>query len=222
MRPLIVAILATCALAAASEAPQRVRISTVVTDRAGKPVAGLSVKDFELREDGVVQPLISVEARRPEPRRLAILLDEFHISIEDSARVREAMTTFVAERLRPDDVAVVLKPLDPLTTIRLSADRTALQARIDTFQGRKGQLEPRNALEEETMGRAPALVEAGRAQVVLSALRALTTQLGAAPGRSAILLVSEGFAPQPRRLVGGQRLLARWASSSTRRRSSRR
>src|SRR5262249_53293164 len=44
-----------------------------------------------------------------------------------------------------------------------------------------------------------ALVDAGRAQVVLSALRALTAQLGATPGRSAILLVSEGFTQQPRR-----------------------
>jgi hypothetical protein len=35
---------------------------------------------------------------------------------------------------------------------------------------------------------------------VLSALRAIVGQLGSAPGRSAVLLVSEGFAQQPRRL----------------------
>ena len=56
-----------------------VRISTTVTDRQGKPVTGLTLKDFELREDGVVQKLVSVEPRRPEPRRIAILLDEFHV-----------------------------------------------------------------------------------------------------------------------------------------------
>jgi hypothetical protein len=94
---------------------------------------------------------------------------------------------------------VILKPLDPLTTIRLRADRNALLSATATFEGRKGNFEPRSPLEEETLGRAPALVEAGRAQVVLSGLRALATQLGASPGRSAILLVSEGFTRQPSR-----------------------
>jgi hypothetical protein len=110
------------------------------------------------------------------------------------------VTRFVDERLRPDDSAVVLKPLDSLPAIRLTADRAGLRTAIASFEGRKGNLAPRSKLEEETLGRAPALVESGRSQVVLSALRALAGQLGAAPGRSAILLVSEGFAPPTRRL----------------------
>ena len=181
-------------------APDGVRISTIVTDRTGKPVPGLALKDFELREDGVAQKLVAVDARRPEPRRIAILLDEFHVQASDAARVRDAVTRFVNERLRADDAMVVLKPLDSLTTIRLSDERGHLRDAIAGFEGRQGNLEPRSMLEEETLGRAPALVEAGRAQVVLSALRALASQLGAAPGRSAILLVSEGFGQQPRRL----------------------
>ena len=200
MRALLILLLATGALAAASDTPERVRISTVVTDRLGKPVTGLSAKDFELREDGVVQQLVSVEARRPEPRRLAILLDEFHIAPADNALVREALTRFIDTQLRDDDHVVLLKPLDPLTSITLTTDREGLRAAVGSFQGRKGLIEPRNALEEETIGRAPALVQSGRAQVVLSGLRALATRLGAAPGRSAILLISEGFVPQTRRL----------------------
>ena len=188
-------------LAPIAAAPDPVRISTIVTDAHGKPVAGLSLKDFELREDGVVQKLVSVESRRPAPRRLAILLDEFHVDGADSERVRTALTDFVVKQLRHDDVAIVLKPLDPLTAIRPTADRDTLRAAIATFEGRKGNFEPRHLLEQETLGRAPALVEAGRAQVVLSALRALAAQLGSSPGRSAILLVSEGFTPQPRRLT---------------------
>jgi VWFA-related protein len=180
--------------------PDGVRISTTVTDRQGKPVIGLTLKDFELREDGVVQKLLSVEPRQPQPRRVAVLLDEFHVDAAQSARVREAVSRFIDERLRPDDTAVVLKPLDPLTSIRLTSDRARLLAATGSFEGRKGNRAPRSALEEETMGRVPALVDASRAQVVLSALRALVTQLGSAPGRSAILLVSEGFPQQPRRL----------------------
>jgi VWFA-related protein len=181
--------------------PDGVGISTTVTDRQGKPVLGLTLKDFELREDGVVQKLVAVEARRVAPRRIAILLDEFHVQPSDTARVRDAVIRFVEERLRADDAAVVLKPLDPLTTISLTTDRGRIREAIADFEGRKGNLEPRTRLEEETLGRASALVEAGRAQVVLSALRALAGQLGSAPGRPAILLVSEGFAQEPRRLA---------------------
>src|SRR5687767_14928926 len=194
------ALLAVVAAVPLVAVPDGVRITTVVTDRSGKPVTGLTVKDFELREDGVVQKIIAVEPRRPEPRRIAILLDEFHIEPSDSARVRDAVTRFLDERMRSDDTAVVLKPLDSLPAIRLTADRARLRDAIAQFEGRKGNFEPRTKLEEETLGRAPALVSAGRAQVVLSALRALAGQLGSAPGRSAILLVSEGFAQPARRL----------------------
>ena len=186
------------ALALAAAAPEGVRISTLVTDRQGKAVPGLTIKDFELREDGVVQKLLSVDARKPAPRRLAIILDEFHVSGDDSALVRDAVGKFVDEQVRADDSLIVLKPLDPLTSIDLNPDRARARAAIAGFEGRNGNFEPRNALEEQTMGRAPALVEAGRAQVVLSALRALASQMGAKPGRSAIFVVSQGFMPQRR------------------------
>ena len=177
----------------------RVRIATTVTDRQGRPVAGLTAKDFEIKEDGVTQKLDAVEARKPETRRLAILLDEFHIDPADTARVRDALARFIDSSLRDGDTAVVLKPLDPITSIRLTSDRDALRNAIATFDGRKGVLTPRTLLEEETLGRSPALIEAGRSQVVLSALRALAGHLGAQPGRAAILLVTEGFALPERR-----------------------
>ena len=199
-RSCLVALLFAATAIVAAESPERVRISTIVTDARGKAVTGLTVKDFELREDGVVQQLVSVEARKPEPRRIAILLDEFHVNPDDTSRVREALGRFVEYNLRADDTAVVLKPLDPLTSIRLTGDRSTIAAAIASFEGRKGRLEPRNALEEETLGRAPALVTSGRAQVVLSGLRALATHLGRAPGRSAILLVSEGFSQPARQM----------------------
>jgi VWFA-related protein len=186
--------LAFCVVLAA--APERVRIGAVVTDRQGRVVPGLTAKDFELRVDGVVQQIESVEPRVRAARRIAILLDEFHVEAADTPIVRDAVSAFVSTRLRDDDMLVILKPLDPLTTIRLSTDRDEAARAIASFSGRNGAYEPRTALEEETMGRAPALVQSGRAQVVLSALRALAAQLGAAPGRSAILLVSNGFAQQ--------------------------
>lgn len=188
-------VFAASLLAHAADDPDHVRIAAAVLDAQGRAVAGLSARDFEIREDGVLQKVDGVEARRPAPRRIAILLDEFHVDATHTADVRDAVSRFVAATLRPDDAIVVLKPLDPLTRIALSTDRRDAERAIATFEGRQGNYEPRTPLEAETMGRAPALVEAGRSQVVLSALRALASQLGSAPGRSAILMVSEGFLP---------------------------
>jgi VWFA-related protein len=177
-----------------------VRISVVVTDRAGRPVAGLTPKDFELRDDDQVQHLDSVEQRTPQPRRLAVLLDEFHVSETAAVRMREVLTTFVDHELRPDDLVVVFKPLDSLPSIRLTNDRAEIRAAIASFEGRAGTYEPRTALEEQTVGRSPVMAESARAQIVLSAMRALTARLGGVAGRAAILLVSEGFVPIAREM----------------------
>ncbi len=47
------------------------------------------------------------------------------------------------------------------------------------------------------MSRAPGAADAARAQVVLSALRALTVHVGELrPGRKTLMFVSEGFSPR--------------------------
>jgi VWFA-related protein len=195
---LLVALLVTAAAVGREETPARpVRITATVIDHQGKPIAGLTLKDFSLLDRGVAQSLQSVEARTAEPRRLAILLDEFHVDPDDTDRVRAALSAFADQQLRADDMVVVLKPLDSLPSIRLTSDRDAIKKAIETFEGRKGNYTPRTPLEEEAIGRAPALAERARAQVVLSALRALASRLGAAPGRSAIIVVSEGFTVLP-------------------------
>lgn len=188
-------LLAACLIAPAAADTNHVQIAVAVLDAQGRAIKGLSARDFEVREDGVAQTITSVEPRHPAPRRFAILLDEFHVEASYTTDVRDAVGRFVTETLRPDDAVVVLKPLDPLTRIALSTDHAAAARAIGTFEGRQGNYAPRSVLEEETMGRAPAFVEATRSQVVLSALRALTSQLGSSDGRSAILMISEGFVP---------------------------
>ena len=182
---------------AAADRPRPVYVTAIVTDRQGRPMTGLSLKDFEVRDDDVVQQIESVEARAVQPRRLALLLDEFHVADADAPRVREALTLFVDRQLRPDDLVVVLKPLDSLPSIRLTGDREEIRRAIASFEGRAGNYAPRTPLEEQTVGRSPALAESARSQIVLSAMRALATRVGTPAGRPAIVLVSEGFAPEP-------------------------
>jgi VWFA-related protein len=206
------------------------QLDAVITDRQGRPLPGLKPDDFELREDGVVQPIQAVEfrsrprgssdarpraiaaaldeqeeAQRPDVRLIALFLDEYHVSPANTTRVRNALASFVTTELRPDDLVVVMKPLDSLTAIRLTRDRATILERVDTFEGRQGDYEPRTTFEETLMSRAPEAADAARAQVVLSALRALTRHVGELrSGRKTVIFVSQGFVRPPRR--DGQRV----------------
>jgi VWFA-related protein len=190
------------AVVSAQEAPRprTVQIGVVVTDRAGRPLADLTPSDFELKAGGLLQPIQAVELRRTNPgeagRVFGIFLDEFHVSPGASSEaVRRTLLQFMDVHVRPTDRVVVMKPLDSQLEIALTADRGVWRRAIETFDGRAGDYEPRTAFEEQYIGRAPALVETSRAQIVTSALRALVTRLGeASSGRAAVAFVSEGFA----------------------------
>ena len=205
------------------------QLDAVITDAQGRPLLNLKPDDLELREDGVVQPIQTLEfrsmprarsavepraiaseldekaeAQRAGVRLIAVFLDEYHVSAANTARVREAMVRLF-EELRPDDLVVVMKPLDSLAAIRLTRDHAAAFDRAATFEGRQGDYQPRTTFEETLMSRAPGAADAARTQVVLSALRALTVHIGELrPGRKTLMFVSEGFVRTPRR--DGQRV----------------
>lgn len=176
-----------------ADAPLNQTLNVVVEAADGRLVSGLRASDFQLSIDGTRQPIDSVTARVAGPRVLALLLDEFHVGSAQTAAVREAAHRFIEQQVRDGDRVVVLKPLDSLPAIHLTADRDRMHDAINAFEGRKGNYEPRSPLEEQTIGRSPALAEASRAQVVLSGLRALASRLGTQPGRAGIILISEGF-----------------------------
>jgi len=209
----------------AEDDPGRIRIDAVVTDAQGRAILDLQPSDFELLENGIAKPLQAVElrtlprepesppvettsdeeraARQPGTRVFAFFLDEFHVSPGlASDRVRDALNQFVDEKLRPQDLAVVMKPLDAVTAIRFTRDRALLHGAIAGFSGRKGEYAPRTAFEEQYIGRAPAAVAAARRQIVTAGLRELAMRLGELRAdRGVVVLVSEGFprdAPAPR------------------------
>src|SRR5262245_31947307 len=97
-----------------------VRIDAIAVDGRGRLVEDLKPADFELREDDVLQPIESAPYVRPGgARRLAIFLDEYHVSAGAATdRVRDVMTRFVEQSLRPDDQVAVMKPLDSLFAIQ--------------------------------------------------------------------------------------------------------
>src|ERR1700688_3976372 len=125
-----------------------VRVDVIATDGRGRAVENLRLADFELREDGAPQAIeearfIKVdkagatgdqplqiqsdadertEAARPNIRLFAFFLDEYHVSPADSMRTRAALGRFIDDTLGPDDLIVVMRPLESLLTIRLTRD----------------------------------------------------------------------------------------------------
>lgn len=176
----------------------RIRIAAVVTNPRGEPVAGLRTRDFELRADGVAQELESVQLTAGPtdmPRLFALLLDEFHVDPASTARVQDALLRFMESHVRPSDRVIALKPGDSLLSIEPIEDRSRLQRAIASFQGRKGDYAARTLFEQKYMPQAPGAVAVARAQIVTSALRALTARIAdMTEVRAAVVFVSDGFA----------------------------
>ncbi len=195
-----------------------IRIDAVVTDPNGRPISDLRPSDFEFLDNGVARPIESIQfrtlpkdseavesiqtradeeraARKPGTRVFAFVLDEFHVPPGASTeRVRAAVNEFIDQNLRPEDLAVVIKPLDNVTAIRFTRDRALLHGAVDAFTGRQGDYTPRTPFEEQYIGRAPAAVAAARRQIVGADLRELTMRLGELQAdRGVIVLVSQGF-----------------------------
>ena len=194
------------------------RIDAVVTDSQGRPILDLRPSDFELLENGVARPIESVQlrtlpkdggapedirtqadeeraARQPGTRVFGFVLDEFHVNAGPSSdRARAAINEFIDQNLRPDDLAIVIKPLDSVAVIKFTRDRALLHGAVDSFAGRRGDYTPRTHFEELYIGRAPGAVAVARRQIVGAVLRELTMRLGELKAdRGVIVLVSEGF-----------------------------
>jgi VWFA-related protein len=215
MRVIVAALLVAAGIADSS-VPRLVTVDVAVTDARGRAISDLQPSDFELREGSALLPLESVRfvraaggsrsdpgvriqssaderlaAGQDEARLFAIFLDEYHVAAgAETDRVRETLIRFVDRDLSERDLLVVMKPLDSLFAIRLTRDRAAARRAIETFEGRKGDYEPRNAYERDYIAGTPARIDVARNQVALSAINALAVHLGSLTDRRKTLIVA--------------------------------
>lgn len=207
-------------------APRTIRLDVIVTDSRGRGVESLKAADFEVREDGAVLAIDSVrfvraekapaeyapveidsdasertEAANVNTRLVGIFLDEYHVSADNTARVRAAVTRFVEQSLSAQDLIVVMRPLDSLFAIRTTRDRDRIYDIVNSFAGRRGDYAPRDSYERNYMAGTPARIEQLRAQVATSAINALANHLGSlnADARKTLIVVSEGLPRLDRR-----------------------
>jgi len=201
-----------------------VRVDVTVT-RDDEPVTDLTLSDFEITEDGVPQvvenmqlsrvsgnratdlnePLeirsrdhAMLEAAREDVRLFGIFLDDYHIDKrpEITLPLREAISRFI-NQLGPNDLAVIMEPLESLRDLKYTRSKPDMLSRIHTFEGRRNEVFPLKSAVEEAQMTQRNWMEL-RAGVTLSALGALATQFGGLrEGRKSILFFSQGPPVRP-------------------------
>jgi len=197
-----------------------VRVDVTATGRDDEAVDDLQLADFEVTEDDVPQvvetmkfirvdgartsdlneplPIRSrehalLEAARDDVRLFGIFLDDYHIDKrpEITLPLREAIKSFI-NLLGPNDLAVIMEPLESLRDLKYTRSKTELLERVRNFEGRRGEVFPLKSVIEEAQMSQRNWMEL-RAGVTLSALGALATQLGGMrEGRKSILFFSQG------------------------------
>ncbi|MDP3718737.1 MAG: VWA domain-containing protein [Acidobacteriota bacterium] len=202
-----------------------VRVDVTVTARDDQPVTDLQLADFEVTEDGVPQVVETMqlarvdgvrttdlnepleirsrehallEAAREDVRLFGIFLDDYHIDKrpEITLPLREAISSFI-KQLGPNDLAVMMEPLESLRDLKYTRSKDELLARVRTFEGRRGETFPVKSAVEEAQMTQRNWMEL-RAGVTLSALGALATQFGGLrEGRKSILFFSQGPPVRP-------------------------
>ena len=199
-----------------------VRVDVTVTARGDVPVRDLTVDDFEVREDGVLQRIQSAqfvelsghpppgddlsldirspehaaqEAAREDVRLLVIFLDDYHLrcgAVFDH-QLKQLLRRFVRTEMRPTDLLAVMGPMTPISDLGLTRSREAILERINRLEGRLGCfVRPRSVLEENQFTRGTDMARI-RAQISFSALQSLAVHLGGLrEGRKSVLFISEG------------------------------
>jgi len=198
-----------------------VTVDAYVSDSKGQPVTDLKQTDFEITEDNKPQKIeqfrfIKVdgnprpgepppqqiknrddeerEAARDDTRVFIIFLDDYHTRLGSSLAVRQPLSEWVQNNLRPLDMVGIMYPLTPVTDIDFTRDHNKIINAIQHFEGRKYKYEPRNLFEEQYQRAPTEIVEQIRNQVVMTALRGLSVRLGSIrEGRKSIIYVSEGL-----------------------------
>jgi VWFA-related protein len=118
-----------------------VAVPTVVTDRNGQPVTGLSAENFALFEDGRPQRLTNF-ASTEAPFEIALLLDTSGSTRAELQLIRDAASEFV-KMLRPGDRLAIIafknvqrvNSLEPAIQIQsgLTSDRRLIQDAINNI-----------------------------------------------------------------------------------------
>ena len=85
-----------------------VELYTAVTDKSGRPVAGLQASNFKVFEDGVIQKVESFEYVKNVPLSLGVLVDTSASMLESLPEAQQAALSFLDYSIGPKDRAFTI------------------------------------------------------------------------------------------------------------------
>jgi VWFA-related protein len=191
-----------------------VQIDATVTDERGRHVPDLTVRDFELLQDGRRQSIstfayvaagdrppftsggeTSIGLARPPStdhvrRTIAIVVDDLGLSFESTYRVREVLRTFVDRDVQAGDLVAILRTGAGMGALQqFTTDRRMLNAAVGRVRW-------------NTMARVPAFqaldaLDGFRNEAftagTLGAIQYVVRGVSELPGRKSIVVFSDGF-----------------------------
>jgi VWFA-related protein len=183
-----------------------VLVDTIVTDKSGHYISGLTAKDFKVWEDDKQQPIksFSAESGSSAPsdshrHYLVLLFDNSTMSFADQARAREAAAKFVEANAGPGRYMAIMNfggTLNVALNFTADAQRLKQVVRGVKFSSVSPNPQP---VEVASLG-APQLGNAEAnfgARTLLLALRSVGKSLGSVPGRKSLVLLTAGFSLKP-------------------------
>jgi VWFA-related protein len=140
-------------------------LDVVVTGKDGKPLKDLEAADFEVVEDGQVQPITHFargfgavvkstaqppsgpapfpDEATPRGRYLVLAVDDYHIQPHELTAVRASLNRFVDGQLGPDDQVAVVAASGSLAALQqFTTDRNVLRRAIDQLRAHDRSFRP--------------------------------------------------------------------------------
>ena len=135
------------------------------------------------------------EAARDDTRVFVIFLDDYHTRLGSSLAVRQPLTQFIQNQLRPLDMVAMMYPLTPVTGHRLHAQpRRRSSTPSSTSRGGSTDTSRATCSRSSISARRPRWSRRSATRWSMTALRGLSVRLGSIrDGRKSILYVSEGL-----------------------------
>ena len=141
--PAVAVLGATLAIhgAAAAQTPARAdrtrEIYVSVVDRSDAPVAGLTVADFVVREDGVAREVLKV-APATSAMQVVLIVDDSAAAEPAIRDIREAVNAFIAKLQGKAEIGLVTIGERPTSLVELTTNAEALKKGVSRIFARQG------------------------------------------------------------------------------------
>jgi hypothetical protein len=159
-----------------------IRLEAAVTDLAGKAIPDLTAADFTLEIAGAPRPIDRAVFRRNQPLRLAVILDDLGLTLDQLNAARRALRAFVSGMKEGDEMAISRTSSGSGALDAFTSEKAALGRAID-----RARFHP--AAEERTAE--------SFAAGALGVVRGVLDGMSAIEGRKGLLLISAGFGASP-------------------------